>query len=88
MGSRELVIPYVVGTIGLAAAWLIPVPASSGIIWLGSLSYGIYLVHPLVASLVGRATGRPGGTMLAILVAAVSAVLVAATRRGPLRAVM
>ena len=88
MGWRGLAVPYLVGTVGLAVAWLLPMPAGPYVAWLGSLSYGIYLVHPLVASLLRWATGTHSGTHLAIVVVVSSTAFVALARRGPLRVVM
>jgi surface polysaccharide O-acyltransferase-like enzyme len=87
-GWNALALPYLVGTAGLAGAWLLTMPASPFTASLCSLSYGIYLVHPFFASLIGQAIGTRSGASLAILVVVVSVVFVAMARRGPLRMVM
>ena len=88
LGLRELLAPYLVGTFGLAAAWGLRGAASPHVLWIGSLSYGIYLAHPLFASLIGRALGTQTGPTFAILVIVVTVAFVAVARRTLLRAVM
>jgi len=87
-GWRELTVPYMLGTLALAAAWVLPMSASPKVVWLGSLSYGVYLVHPLISSFTRWATGTHPGAGLAIIVAILSILLVALLRRGPLEQFM
>ncbi len=85
---RDLIIPYLVGTAAVALAWVSPWRLGPNIAWLGEMSYGVYLIHPLVISVVQRVLRIPIGPLFVMIVAIVSLVLVAVLRRGPLRYVM
>lgn len=85
---RDLIIPYLVGTAAVAGAWVSQCRLGPNMAWLGEMSYGVYLIHPLVISVVQRVLRIPIGPLFVIIVAIVSLVLVAALRRGPLRYVM
>ena len=87
-GFGSLSVPYVVGTLALVTAWLIPFPETPAIARACSLSYGIYLVHPLVASIVRQVTHIQDRAVTAVIVLLLTIGLVAMLRRGPLRLVM
>ena len=86
--SVSLSTPYIVGTAVLGAAWLIRIPAIKYVIWLGGLSFGIYLVHPLVQSIVTRMVSSNQAGLVALLVMAISLILTAGLQRTPLKCVI
>ena len=86
--SVSLSTPYIVGTALLGAAWLIRIPAFKHASWLGGLSFGIYLVHPFVQSIVTRLISSNQTGIIAILVMAISLMLTAGLQRTPLKCVI
>lgn len=70
----------------LIVAYLITLPASPVISWMAKVSFGIYLVHPIVMALLGKIisfTGR-GELLFAVLVFLVALIITELLRRLPI----
>jgi len=86
--SASFSTPYIAGIAAVGAAWLTHVPATTFVKWLGGLSFGIYLVHPITESILITLTSYKNDSALALLVIAVSILLTAGLQRTPFKVVL
>jgi peptidoglycan/LPS O-acetylase OafA/YrhL len=54
LGQHALVVPYAIGLFLTILALQLHLPFESTAVQLGKLTYGIYLIHPLVSAVTGR----------------------------------
>lgn len=80
-------VPYACGLALLSFAYCGVRVAGPWVMKLGSVAFGVYLVHPLVASAVLRVTDI-GGVYLGVAVVLITIMAVIACRRSPLRRFM
>jgi len=86
LGSRYLVIPYGIAVVLVCAAFLGKTRCSAPLRKFASLAYGIYLIHPLVASMLrvaGMETMNPLATLAILFL--VSSVVTLILQETPLR---
>ena len=84
-GYAKLGIPYAVGTFLLIIAWLVPMSPNKYIEWMGQVSFGVYLTHPLFFSIARLATGSQRSAAYATIVVLLSIGTTAIMRRGVFR---
>jgi len=89
LGWRELAVPYAVGGITTAAAWCFRFPAPVWVTSLSALTLGVYLLHPLVGTVLHRLMlTTPASWTEVWIVTAISGFAVWGLRRTPLRHVV
>ena len=64
---KNMAIPYSVGTIALAIAWVIPFAASAKLKRIAGMTFDVYLMHIMFLSLLMTSTGIPHGAVAAVL---------------------
>lgn len=81
--TEMLVGQFLIGLPLTVLALLVPLPPSRLTLWCADRSIAVYLVHPLVLSVVLRLTGLQAGAMLGLLVIVLSVALSEAIYRLP-----
>ena len=76
LGYRSAVIPYSLGTITLSIAWIAPFAASAQLKRIAGMTFEVYLMHPVLLSLLMIVTGLQFGTITAIVTWTVTSSLV------------
>lgn len=76
LGYRSAVIPYSLGTITLSIAWVAPFAASAQLKRIAGMTFEVYLMHPMLLSLLMIVTGLQFGTLTAIVTWTVTSSLV------------
>lgn len=83
--ARALLIPYAAGVAVLMVTLAARAPAGPIVSWLGGLSFGVYLVHPALISLVERTGVIPPRSILLVgVVTVLSFVAAAVLKKTPL----
>jgi len=85
IGWNALVIPYAIGIGVLLVVWCMPWRAGRMAAKLGSLAYGVYILHPLLAAVIARLCGVHEGTMLVVYTTVASMATTTVLQRTPLR---
>jgi peptidoglycan/LPS O-acetylase OafA/YrhL len=83
--SAELAVPYCAGIFACILAWTMPQMAGSVVARIASLSFGIYLIHPLIISFLIKLGFADKGILLAIFGFILSAVLTRIMQLTPFR---
>lgn len=87
-GHATVAIAMTLSAFLCALAWHIPLVAGSMTVRLGSMSYGIYIVHLLVARILSRLVPGMDGEGRALIVLILSGLFVALLQQTPLRRVI
>jgi len=85
LGFEGLSGPYAIGVLACAAAWPVCRIAGPVLLWGGSLSFGIYLVHPLVLSILTRAIPTAPRCLVPVVAFAASGAITATLLRTRFR---
>jgi peptidoglycan/LPS O-acetylase OafA/YrhL len=88
LGDINMVVPYGVGTLLTVLAYNVSFPFTETLRRLGSLTYGIYLIHPLVSSVVNVTFHIPFPFLKIISVFTISLIVVYLLKRGIFRFVL
>lgn len=83
--ERSFGVPYIVGVTGVVVAWTIRSPASGILRRFAAMSFGVYLIHPLVTAVMIRCVSNLDRKVFALLVWVVSCLLIGMIRRTRLR---
>lgn len=88
VGFHGLVVPYAAAVVACALVWLGRRLAGPRLLALSGGAFGIYLLHPLVASVYHRLVPDSDRHVSIAVVFVLSCILVAIARRTPLRRVV
>lgn len=85
LGWNDLAIPFMIASVATPLLWTLQRPAPRWIRQLSNLTLGVYLIHPMVHTIIERSKFALTETPMALLVAAVSAATIALMHRSCLR---